>query len=101
MSSNNRIEFLKESIDSWQQSANHDKKQTLLSSIFAAIGIVPATVGTELIFSGDVVGGLVGLVMGGSFIVEGVHEGLRELRDYTDCVSIVAVRQHELSRQVE
>jgi hypothetical protein len=68
MSKISQREFFQESIDSWRQSANHDKKQALLSFMIAAVGVVPATIGAEALFTGDVVGGLVGIAVGGAFV---------------------------------
>ncbi len=98
MSNHTVKEFLQDSIDSWQQSANHNKRQIISSFILAGIGIVPAVVGAEALYSGDVVGGLAAVGFGGVITAAGAHEVVEDLKLFADSNSTLAIRQDELER---
>ncbi len=89
-------ESLEESIDSWAESARHDRKQFLASFAIAATGVGVFGIGIKTALSGDVPGGVLEMGIGGGLAATFGKIGLGEVQDFADMTAQTAVRQNQL-----
>ncbi|HUD03416.1 MAG TPA: hypothetical protein VMR51_01390 [Patescibacteria group bacterium] len=94
-------EFLEESRDSWSESAKHDRKQFLASFTIAATGLALAGVGIGTAFSGDVIGGVIEIGVGGALAFASARQGLGEVQDFAEMTAQTAVRQSQIDELTE
>lgn len=93
--------FLEESIDSYRESARHDKNQFLASFVIAATGIALAGVGIGSMINGNIAGGAAELGIGSTMAVVFGQLGLKDVRSFTDMTAQIAVRQYQIEQLAE
>lgn len=89
-------EFLTDSRDSWQESANHDKKQALASFAIAASGISLATSGAIAGFEGAPVIGIPAFLVGVAVSIHSYRDAKFEIERAMKMQGLADIKQHEL-----
>ena len=71
-------EKLEESKDFWQESANHDMRQSFLSLGVAASGSATAAIGLLATFEGQPIIGVPVIVVGAGMLMAGIRDAKKE-----------------------
>ena len=88
--------FLEESRDSWQVSADHDKRQALTSFVIAGCGVAIGTAGSIGTIEGEPVIGVPGIVVGVGMLMAGYRAAKQDIESAMEMQGKVAVREHEI-----
>lgn len=93
----NRIELLEESRNSWQESAEHDKKQFLASFAMTATGAFLTGVGTNATIDKDVRGGITGIAIGAIMAISSAKVVMEEIHDFAEMSARANTRQQQIN----
>lgn len=90
---------LEESLTSWRESAEHDKKNLKLSALIGGMGLTLTGVGIVGVVAGIPLEGSMAIGVGGTLAYMGAQEARDDLRTLLESQRVVAQRELQIKEE--